>query len=286
MSDAPRHRHLPDFRAVARLTFIEVKRHASSPRMFVLTPFLLLFILGASWGLSDPNVELPATIVADTPYEVLFLVSMFVLFTATLGVVLVGFDGISRSRLSGVLAIEFSQPISRRDLALSYLLGTWFTVAIPTIVAILVGIVFIHQQMGEWPEMYELFLFLLATALVLLWYSSIQLLASSWAKDMGSAVTLGVGTWLLFTMVWLLVTQIVAAFVGVDATDTTTLEFQKMAALVDLWSPNGVYHLLLETELSSDIARPIRKGLVWFAALLWTLVPICFYTHRFKRLNA
>ena len=79
--------------------------------------------------------------------------------------------------------------------------------------------------MSAFPTISEMMLFIFATSLVLLWYASIQLLVSSIAKDVGSAVTLGVGTWLLFTMIWLLITALLATLLGVDATDTNNSQF-------------------------------------------------------------
>jgi len=280
------------------ITFIEIKRililiHSEfkknfvSLRMCVLFPLLLLFILGAAWGFSDPDAKLPANIQINSPFDVLFLTSLFVLFTATLGVVLIGFDSISQKRLTGTLAIEFSQPIPRWHLAISNLIGVWITVALPTVVITIIGIYTINHQMNDWPSFKETMMFIFASCMVIYWYTSLQLLASSLAKDMGSAVTLGVGTWLLFTMVWLLVTIILASLFGVDATNMSNAEFEKFGAKVDLFSPNGVYQLLLEMLLKTEsLSRPIEKSLVWTATIIWTIVPTSLFIWKFNRMKA
>ena len=72
-----------------------------------------MFILFASWGLSDPKANLPASIVVDSAYDVMYVASAFILFSATMGAVLISFDGVSRDRLSGVLEVKLSQPINR-----------------------------------------------------------------------------------------------------------------------------------------------------------------------------
>lgn len=280
------------------ITFIEIKRililiHSEfkknfvSLRMCVLFPLLLLFILGAAWGFSDPDAKLPANIQINSPFDVLFLTSLFVLFTATLGVVLIGFDSISQKRLTGTLAIEFSQPIPRWHLAISNLIGVWITVALPTVVITIIGIYTINHQMNDWPSFQETMMFIFASCMVIYWYTSLQLLASSLAKDMGSAVTLGVGTWLLFTMVWLLVTIILASLFGVDATNMSNAEFEKFGAKVDLFSPNGVYQLLLEMLLKTEsLSRPIEKSLVWIATIIWTIVPTSLFIWKFNHMKA
>ena len=184
---------------VWHLSWLEAKMHFRSQRMIALIGLLFVFILGGSWGLSDPSSSVTSELQFETPYEILFLVSLFVLFSSTLGVVLLGFDGISRKRLTGELAIELSQPIDRFDLARSQLQGLWLAVFIPTTIFCAIGTILINEQMGELPTLYDWLYFIIPTGLIIFWYACIQLLASSIAKDLGSSVTLGVGIWMLFT---------------------------------------------------------------------------------------
>ena len=268
-----------------RLSWLEAKRHFASPRMLALAVLLVLFIGGGSWGLADPDSTVSSQIQTETAYEVLFLVSLFVLFSATLGVVLLGFDGISRKRLTGELAIELAQPIARLDLAASQLLGLWLAAFIPTTIVSLGGMVLIESQMGQYPSAAEAAYFLTATGLVLFWYASIQLLASSIAKDVGSAVTLGVGAWLTFTLVWLLITAVLATLMGVDVTNMQSDAYGKFSELVDLFSPNGVYQLLLENRLSGDAAPHLPSAVIYLSTLVWTVVPAWLFFYRFRRLK-
>ncbi len=274
-----------NIRKVLALAFDDLGQRTRSLRMLILAPLLTLFILGSCWGLSDPDAILPSTITADTPYEVLFLASLFILLSATLGVVLFGFDGISRARLSGTLAIELSQPIERKELALSMLISTWLAVALPTIILSMIGIVLIRLQMGEWTSFADAGLFLGATALLLFWYAVIQMYASSLARDMGSAIALGIGAWLLFTMVWLLVTVLIASALGVESNDTSSAVFEAFSAKVDLFSPNGVYHLLLEMRLADDLSRNISILWVSLATVLWTILPLFAFIRRFEKIQ-
>lgn len=276
-----------ELKRIVRLAFSEFKTHFFSLRMCVLFPLLLLFILGAAWGFSDPDAKLPANIIVNSSFDVLFLTSLFILFTATLGVVLIGFDSISHKRISGTLAIELSQPIPRWHLAISNLIGVWATVAIPTILITIFATFTINYQMNDLPTISEFLMYIFASCMVIYWYTSLQLLASCLAKDMGSAVTLGVGTWLLFTMVWLLVTIILASLFGVDATNMSNVEFEKFGAKVDLFSPNGVYQLLLEMMLESeDLSRPIGKIWVWTATFAWSLVPTSLFIWKYNLMKA
>ncbi len=259
--------------------------HFRSPRMLALMTLLLLFIVGGSWGLSDPSAAVTSELQFETPYEILFLVSLFVLFSATLGVVLLGFDGISRKRLTGELAIELSQPIDRFDLARSQLQGLWLSVFIPTAVACAVGTLLIKVQIDELPSLYDWIYFMIPTGLIIFWYACIQLLASSIAKDLGSSVTLGVGIWMLFTLVWLLLTAILATFMGVDITDFESAQYNHFSDIIDLLSPNGVYQLLLEGNLDADARPQLSQIYIWASAILWSIIPGMLFLRRFKRLR-
>ena len=276
--------NLDTLKLLFKLSKMEIKNNLFTLRMMVLMPILLLFIGGASWGFCDQNAQLPADVSANTPFEVLFLTSVFVLFSATLGVVLIGFDGISRKKNSGLLAIEFCQPTSRTILGFYQLFGVWLTVAIPTLIISLFSILLIYKQMNMFPSVGEIILFIFATSLVLLWYASIQLLVSSIAKDVGSAVTLGVGTWLLFTMIWLLITALLATILGVDATNTDNAQFALFSSKIDMFSPNGLYQLLLEAKLE-NISRELPIWQLSIATICWTFIPSSIFIWRFNKLD-
>ena len=139
--------------------------------------------------------------------------------------------------------------------------------------------------MGAFPSVGDLILFLLATSLVLLWYASIQLLVSSVAKDVGSAVTLGVGAWLLFTMIWLLITTVLATILGVDATNMDNEQFASFSSKVDMFSPNGLYQLLLEAKLD-NVSRKLPIWQLSIATIFWTFIPSYFFIWRFNKLHA
>lgn len=75
-----------------------MKERMTAGRMLVIWPLLAMFILFSSWGLSDPKANLPSNIVIDSAYDVMFASTAFIIFSATMGAVLISFDGISRDR--------------------------------------------------------------------------------------------------------------------------------------------------------------------------------------------
>ena len=262
----------------------DTKRHIRSQRMLILAPLVIFLLCAACWGFADSRI-VPAGLTVNSPADVLFLSSTSVVFICTLSVVLLGFDAVSRRRLTGELAMDLSQPMPRTDYACSQLMGVWMAAMIPTTIGILVGTFLIHQQMGEWPEFGDLAMFLFATGLLLWWYTSLQLLASSLARDVGASVTLGVGTWLFFVFLWLIPTLIIAESMGVDVTDTSTLAFDQIQEKTDLFSPNGVYQLLMETRLTGESQPHLSSTWIWISAFAWFFIPTFFFSKRIEHMR-
>ena len=262
----------------------DTKGHVRSQRMLILAPLVIFILCAACWGLADSRI-VPVGLSVHSPADVLFLSSTFVVFISTLSVVLLGFDSISKRRLTGELAIDLSQPMSRSDYAWSQLLGVWLAAMIPTTIGIIVGAALIHRQMGVWPEFGDISMFLISTGLLLWWYTCLQLLASSMARDVGASVTLGVGTWLFFVFLWLIPTLIVAQSMGVDVTDTTSMAFDQIQEKTDLFSPNGVYQLLMETQLASVNQPHLSSKSIWLSALVWFAAPTMMFLKRIEHMR-
>jgi len=271
-------------KAIWDVALHDMKRHVRSQRMLILAPLVIFLLCAACWGFADPRI-VPAGLSVESPADVLFLSSTSVVFICTLSVVLLGFDAVSKRRLTGELAIDLSQPMPRSDYAWSQLTGVWLAAMIPTTIGILVGTFLIHRQMGEWPGFGDFAMFLISTGLLLWWYTSLQLLASSMAKDIGASVTFGIGTWLFFVFLWLIPTLIIAQSMGVDITDTTSLTFDRIQEKTDLFSPNGVYQLLMETRLSSESQPKISKNSIWLAAIGWFTIPTMLFLKRIRHLR-
>ena len=269
---------------ISRVGLQDAKRYMRSQRMLILSPLIIFTISMACWGFADARI-VPAGLPTNTPSEVLFYSSLPIVFFCTLSVVLIGFDSISRRRLTGELAIDLSQPMPRVDYALSQLLGVWIAAMLPTIVAIIIGTLLIQQQMGEWPSAGDLAMFVVSTGLLLWWYTCLQLLASSMARDIGSSVTLGVGTWLFFVFLWLIPTLIVAQTMGVDITDPNSVGFDRIQERVDLFSPNGVYQLMMETRLSTESQPHLSDASILLASALWFLIPTNLFIRRIESLR-
>ena len=252
-------------------------------RLKIMMPILLLFLPGMAWGFSDPNIVLPGGHRPDTAMEVLFYASLGVVFGATMCAVLMAFDGVSKDRASGMLEVRLAQPMPRRHQATALILGHAQSILLPVYVLLAVAVVLVRLRMGEWPTASELLVYGASTGLIVLWYTLFALLASTSAREQGTAIAFGIGVWFFFTFLWALVTTMVAYASGVAVGEANDPAWVALEGLLDLLSPNGVYHHLLETQLPT-VDRGVAVWQSWFAALLWTVVPWWALHRRMERL--
>ena len=254
-----------------------------STRMLIMLPILLLFIPGMAWGFADPNLQLPTEQIPETATETMFLASIGIVFAGTMAAVLIAHDGISRDRMSGVLELRLSQPMPRWRQGIVLVLGHWMSIALPVTFLIIVSMILVGYRSDMWISFSDAIVFIIAAALVLLWYTVFALLASSIAKEQGSAIAFSIGLWFLFTLLWVLFTTLLAALNGVAVGDTQDQQYLIFEGRLDLLSPNGVYHHLLETRLDG-VERGVSPFVAYLSAIVWTIVPIYFFQRRLNRL--
>ena len=274
---------MSDLRRILNVAARIRRERLAGIRLKIMLPILLLFLPGMAWGFSDPNIVLPGGHRPDTAMEVLFYASLGVVFGATMCAVLMAFDGVSKGRASGMLEVRLAQPMPRRHQATALILGHAQSILIPDYALLLACLLVVRFRLGEWPTMTEAVVYALATGLIVLWYTLFALLASTSAKEQGTAIAFGIGVWFFFTFLWALVTTMVAYASGVAVGEANDPAWVALEGMLDLLSPNGVYHHLLETQLPT-IDRGVASWQTWFAALLWTALPWWALHKRMERL--
>ena len=253
-------------------------------RMAVIWVLLTILVVFASWGFTDSNLNLTSNYQIDSAYDVLFVSTAATIWGSTLGAVLISFDGVSRDRVSGVLEIKLSQPMQRKKFAVALLLGHWGAILVPFMILNLLSILIIWHRIGDLPNLYEFLIYIIASSLLVFWWTAIQLLASSWAKDMGLSIALGLGVWITFILLWIIPTAVIAGFSGVGVENLSSPEYTKLQGLVDLFSPNGVYNHLMEIAID-HIDRGVSLIYITISAILWTLVPAGLFIRRIERIH-
>lgn len=274
---------MSDFTRVMKLAKRLTLERMFSTRMYIMLPVLLLFIPGMAWGFSDPNIVLPGGRQPESAMEVLFYASLGVVFGATMCAVLLSYDAVSRERASGVLELRLSQPMPRAHQSLAMILGSWKAILIPTWILLIISVFIVRYRMGEWISFADFLVYFSSTALILLWYILFTLLASSYTREQGTAISFGVGMWFLFTFLWALITTMVAFASGVSIGQENDASWIMLEGALDLLSPNGVYHHLLETRLP-QIDRGIVAWQSWFMGLLWTVLPSWAFIRRMEKI--
>jgi ABC-type transport system involved in multi-copper enzyme maturation permease subunit len=163
------------------------------------------------------------------------------------------------------------------------ILGSWKAILIPTWILLIISVFIVRYRMGEWISFADFIVYFSSTALILLWYILFTLLASSYTREQGTAISFGVGMWFLFTFLWALITTMVAFASGVSIGQENDASWIMLEGALDLLSPNGVYHHLLETRLP-QIDRGIVAWQSWFMGLLWTVLPSWAFIRRMEKI--
>ena len=273
-----------DFEKLRSVILRQMSSRLFSARMAIMLPILILFIPGMAWGFSDPDVMLPGGVVPSSATEVMFYTSLGIVFGATMCAVLLSFDGVSRDRASGVLEIKLSQPMPRSHQSIALVMGHWLAILIPIWILWSISFVIVNYRMGDWPSIVDGITSFISVALILLWYVLFSLIASSHAKEQGTSIAFGVGIWFLFTFLWALVTTMVAFASGVSIGEENDAKWINLEGALDLFSPNGVFHHLLETRLN-DVERGVSPILTWFVALIWSVLPWYWFNSRMKTIQ-
>ncbi len=273
-----------DFQKLRRVILRQISSRLFSVRMAIMLPILILFIPGMAWGFSDPDVMLPGGVIPSSATEVMFYTSLGIVFGATMCAVLLSFDGVSKDRASGVLEIKLSQPMPRSHQSIALVIGHWFAILIPIWILWSISFVIVNYRMGDWPSIVDALTSFISVALILLWYVLFSLIASSHAKEQGTSIAFGVGVWFLFTFLWALVTTMVAFASGVSIGEENDAKWISLEGTLDLFSPNGVFHHLLETRLN-DVERGVSPILAWIVALVWSVLPWYWFNSRMKTIQ-
>jgi ABC-type transport system involved in multi-copper enzyme maturation permease subunit len=134
------------------------------------------------------------------------------------------------------------------------------------------------------PEITETVASFISVGLILFWYVVFSLIASTYSKDQGTSIAFGIGMWFLFTFLWALVTSMVAFVSGVNIGEVNNQEMTRIEGFLDLFSPNGVFHHLLETNLA-DVDRGVPSIISWLSAVLWTIIPWYWFKSRMTKIQ-
>lgn len=246
-------------------------------------------------GLSNVTVEVAGeaetlpTYVPDTsgglpfasgPDLVLSVIASLSFLVVSIFAIVLSFDAVSKERVQGTMDLLLSRPASRTGILLGKALGAFGSVALPVTLVNLAGVGVIATVSGRGPTGSFAAAFVGVSLLLIAFYVLIQLIFSAFAKTSGTAVLFGVLVWLLFNILYTIVTAVVGgALFGSDPAGY--FRFTQVAGLgnptsicsmlVSLAAPAGLQGI---TGTSLEPVAPGAAAVVWFVGLLalalWT----------------
>ncbi len=217
---------------------------------------------------------------ASGPDFVLSVIASLSFLVISIFAIVLSFDAVSKERVQGTMDLLLSRPSSRTGVLLGKFLGAFGAVALPVTLVNLGGIGVIAAASGKGPTGSFAAAFVGVSLLLIAFYVLIQLIFSTFAKTGGTAVLFGVLVWLLFNILYSIVTFVVGgALFGSDPAG-----YFRFTQVAGLGNPNSICSMLVSLAAPADLQGitgtaldPIVPGaaaVVWFVVLLalalWT----------------
>jgi len=217
---------------------------------------------------------------ASGPDTVLIIIAALSGFIVSLFGVVLSFDAVSKERVQGTMDLLLSRPASRSGILLGKFLGAFAAVALPVTLVNLAGIGVIAAVSGKSPTGSFAAAFLGLSLLLIATYVLLQLSLSTIAKTSGTAILFGVLAWLLFNLLYPIITFVIGA--ALFANDPAG--YFHFSLVSGLGSPTQVYFLLIGLAAPQSLAGsggtavdpilPEAAAVAWIVLLLllalWT----------------
>ena len=217
------------------------------------------------------------------PDATLFILSAFFLYLIVpIFAIVVTFDAVSKERVQGTLDLLLSRPVSRSGVLLGKFLGAFAAVAFPVTLVNLVGLGVITATSGESPSGGFATAFLGFTLLLIAFYVLLQIIFSTLAKTGGTAVLFGVLVWLLFNILYNVLTLVVGLLIADPAA-----RFQ-FGLYAGLGNPSSIYQQLVLLYAPLNLTgffggTAIGGDVLGAAAAVWLVVLLVLALWVFER---
>lgn len=225
----------------------------------------------------EPGGGLPF---ASGPDFVLIVIMSLSFLVISIFAIVLSFDAVSKERVQGTMDLLLSRPSSRTGILLGKFLGAFGAVALPVTLVNLAGVGVITAVSGMGPTGGFAAAFIGGSLLLIAFYVLLQLVFSTYAKTSGTAVLFGVLVWLLFNILYSIVTAVVAG--ALFSTDPAG--YFRFTQVAGLGNPTSICSMLVSlaapaslqgiTGTALEPAVPGAAAVVWFVGLLalalWT----------------
>ena len=271
------------------LAKFELRQGITSSRMIVLGTMFTLFIVGMGGVLGHyQNVDPESVFFVQNSTQALTQFSFFVFFIVSLAAIGVSVDSFHKERQTNTLNILLAKPINRESIVIGKAVGLSLVVGIPALVAQILGLILMINA-GEAPTISGTIAFIVCGQIMIFTLVCLQLCFAISARSGSDVVVYGLGIWLLFAVVWTLLTYVIAFVLGVDITADgfeNDPKFQSISSHLGVLNPGYVYQfsvgLLTHRTLAIDL-EGIPGWLILLAQVLWPITCLRTATKLFKR---
>lgn len=259
------------FRGLPQVARQEFLVNLRSVRFVVMGLVLALVVVGGTYGVSAAGGGGPVPLGPDL--AVFFIISFINLIVPIFAIV-VAFDAVSKERVQGTMDLLLSRPVTKTGVLLGKFFGAFGVVAFPVTLVLLAGLGILSAKAGSAPSGAFAATFIGMTLLLIAYYVLLQLIFSSLAKTSGTAVLFGVLVWLLFTLLYGVITLVLGF--ALFPSQASRNEFNRWstlgnpgaiaANLMYVAAPASIQAFLQDSILDSAVA--VAGAAVWFVVLL------------------
>lgn len=268
----------------------ELFSNLKSIRVFILTILLSLGVIGGAYGLSVlslkqniPVQEEIKGILNRGPDAILYISSMFVAFIGSIAAVAISFDSITKEKLQNSLDLLLCRPVHKKAIGLGKFLGVLAALSLPVIVVLTISIICVKYATGSFPSLCMALGFIILTIILLGIFIAVQQSFSTLANTLGTAILLGIGVWMFFTLFWTLVPLSSAYILGVPV-EINSAEYNILRSKIDLFSPIGAYDSCLGVLASgAGIAPNVPPWAPFLSLLLWLAISLFVFMWLFNK---
>ena len=217
---------------------------------------------------------------------------------ATMGPLLaiaLSFDSITKEKAGNSLDLLLCRPLTRRGVALGKFLGVVAALVTPLSAISLLVILSLPAFMGEWPSLQMTAGFVFLTVLLIAIYALLQLTISTISETSGTAILSGVGLWLAFNIVWIVVYGVVSILLGerIDLSGLAILDllisvhYSALGVKMALFNPGGLfggsYNLAIRVLTPGDEIAAIPGWLPFVVLAIWFVIALLLAIEVFNR---
>ncbi len=217
------------------------------------------------------------------PDDILIDITYMMIFVVPFMTIALAYDSISKEIETNSLFFLVSRPIQKWKILIGKLFGNFVSLAIPSTIINLIGVLWIWNLSGISPSSKLTVIFLLSSLGTILVYLSLQMLVSTVSNSSGTAVLGGAGIWLFFNLFYFMIIHSIPTLFGLEE---GSFAYTKTENILGLFNPNLVFRNTIEIiyqEYNFQYLTGVPNYGIFLALILWVIIPTLIVTYVFQR---